>query len=87
MLKEKIWASFKELENFLHKNLSLTSQKYGFGIRDPGFGKNLFRIPDPDPQYDPQYWGMKASLCLETYMSNNYLYLPFFLLFIFWLCD
>jgi hypothetical protein len=32
----------------------------GFGIRDPGTGKNLFRIPDPgvkkasDP--DPQHW-------------------------------
>jgi hypothetical protein len=21
------------------------------GIRDPGSGKNLFRIPDPDPQH------------------------------------
>jgi hypothetical protein len=39
--------------------LSLSSQKYGFGIRDPGSGKSLFRIldpgvkkaPDPDPQH------------------------------------
>jgi hypothetical protein len=36
MLKKKIWAIFKELgiELFTQK-LSLSSQKYGFGIRDP----------------------------------------------------
>ncbi len=34
----------------------------GSGIRDPGSGKNLFRIPDPGPGVkkapdpDPQYW-------------------------------
>ena len=44
MLKKKIWPIFKELKNFLPKKLSLSSQKYGFGIRDPGSGKNLFRI-------------------------------------------
>ncbi len=47
MLKKKIWASFKKIIELLSKNLSLTSQKYGFGIRDPE--KNLFRIPDPGP--------------------------------------
>jgi hypothetical protein len=38
------------------KNLSLSSKKYGFGIRDPksgirnpGSGINLFWIPDPGP--------------------------------------
>jgi hypothetical protein len=50
---------FKELKNFLPKKLSLSSQKYGFGIRDPGSGKNLFRIPDPGvkkaPDPDPQH--------------------------------
>jgi hypothetical protein len=34
-------------KNVLCKKLSLSSQKYDFGIRDPGSGKNLFRIPDP----------------------------------------
>jgi hypothetical protein len=46
-MKKKIWANFQRI----------SSQKYGFGIRDPGSGKNLFRIPDtgvkkapiPDP--------------------------------------
>jgi hypothetical protein len=26
-----------------------SSKKYGVGIRNPGSGKNLFRIPDPSP--------------------------------------
>jgi hypothetical protein len=36
-MKKKIWAIFKELENFLQEKLSLSSQKYGLGseIRDP----------------------------------------------------
>jgi hypothetical protein len=40
--------------------LSIISQKYGFGIRDPGSeirdpgsGKNLFRIPDPGVKKAP----------------------------------
>jgi hypothetical protein len=33
----------------LAKNLSLSSTKYGVGIRDPRSGKNLFRFPDPGP--------------------------------------
>ncbi len=37
----------KNYRTFLPKYVSLTSQKYGFGIRDPGSGKNLFRLPDP----------------------------------------
>ena len=46
----------EELQQFLPKNLSLSFQKYGFGIRhpkkaipDPGSKKH--RIPDPDPQH------------------------------------
>ncbi len=47
--RKKFGPIFKELLNFLvlPKKLSLSSQKYGLGIRDPGSGKNLFRIPDP----------------------------------------
>jgi hypothetical protein len=52
--RKKFGPIFKELYNFLPNKLSLSSQKYGFGIRDPGSGirdpgsgKNLFRIPDP----------------------------------------
>jgi hypothetical protein len=45
VLKKKFGPIFKEIWNFLPKKLSLSSQKYGFGIRDPGSGKKLF--PDP----------------------------------------
>jgi hypothetical protein len=34
MLKKKLWASFQRIP----KTLSLSSQKYGFGIRDPRSG-------------------------------------------------
>ncbi len=47
--EKKFVSVFKELSNFLPKNLSLSSKKYGVGIRDPKSGKNLFRIPDPGP--------------------------------------
>jgi hypothetical protein len=47
MLKKKIWVSFQRIIDLLPKNLSLSSQKYGFGIRDPE--KNLYRIPNPGP--------------------------------------
>jgi hypothetical protein len=33
--------------------LSPSPQKYGFGIRDPGSGKNLFLIPDPGVKKAP----------------------------------
>ncbi len=47
--RKKLGPVFKELLNFLPKNLSLSSKKYGVGIRDPGSVKTLFRIPDPGP--------------------------------------
>ncbi len=36
MLKNKIWPNPQELFKFLPNKFSLSSQKYGFGIRDPG---------------------------------------------------
>ncbi len=49
MPKKKFWPSFQRMIDFLPKNLSLSSKNYGFGIRDPRFRINLFRIPDPGP--------------------------------------
>jgi hypothetical protein len=46
MLKKKIWANFQRIIELLPKKLSLSSQKYGFGIQDLGSGKNLFRIQE-----------------------------------------
>jgi hypothetical protein len=45
------------------KKLSLSSQKYGFGVRDPGSGKNLFRIPDPEVKKAPDPGSGSATLC------------------------
>ncbi len=49
MLKKKIWANFQRTIDLFPQKMSLSSQNkgLGFGIRDPGSGKNLFRIPDP----------------------------------------
>jgi hypothetical protein len=47
MLKKKFGPIFKELYNFLFKTLPLSSQKYGFGIRDPRPGIRKKPILDP----------------------------------------
>jgi hypothetical protein len=41
----------KNYRTFYSKKLSVSSHKYGFGIRDPE--KNLFRIPDPGVKKAP----------------------------------
>ncbi len=52
--KEKNLGQFsKNYRTFYPKKLSLSSQKYGFGIRDPVSGKTLFRIPDPGVKKAP----------------------------------
>jgi hypothetical protein len=51
----------KNYRTFFPKNchLTLKSMGLGSGIRDPGSGKNLFRIPDPGVKKhwipDPQH--------------------------------
>jgi hypothetical protein len=62
MLKEKFGSICKEIKNFLPKKLSLSSQKYGVGILDPGSGKNLFRIPDPGVKKAPDPRSGSATL-------------------------
>jgi hypothetical protein len=52
MLKKIIWENFQRIvEVFTQKIFNMLSNKWvwdpGSGIRDPGSGKNLFRIPDP----------------------------------------
>ncbi len=65
LLKKKIWANFQRIiELFMQKIVIKLSKIWfwdpGSGIRDPGTGKNLFRIPIPDPGVkkapDPGYW-------------------------------
>jgi len=47
----------------IHNN-ALSCQKYGFGIRDLGSGKNLFRIPDPGVKKAPDPGSRSATLLL-----------------------
>jgi hypothetical protein len=47
MLKKKFGSILKELYNFLPKKLSLSCQRYGFGIRDPESEIRKKPIPDP----------------------------------------
>ncbi len=47
MLNNKIWANFQRIIELLPKKLSLSFQKYGFGIRDPRSGIRKKPIPDP----------------------------------------
>jgi hypothetical protein len=62
VLKKKIWATFQRIIELLPKKFSLSSQKYGFGIPDPGV-KKRHRIPDPDPQHWPiLYWKYKYDM-------------------------
>jgi hypothetical protein len=72
MLKKKIWPNFPRIiEVFTQKIVTKPSKIWvwdpGSEIRDPGSGKNLFRIPDPGfrgqkgtgsriPDPDPQHW-------------------------------
>jgi hypothetical protein len=52
MLKKEIWPNFTRIfEVFTQKIVTKPSKIWvwdpGSEIRDPGSGKNLFRIPDP----------------------------------------
>ncbi len=65
VLKKKIWANFQRIielftKKIVKKLLKIWSWDPGSDIRDPGSGKNLFRIPDPGVKKhripDPQHW-------------------------------
>ncbi len=58
VLKKKIWANFQRIielftKKIVNKLLKIWSWDLGPGIRDPGSGKNLFRIPDPGVKNAP----------------------------------
>jgi hypothetical protein len=67
MLKKKIWDNFQRIvEVFTQKIFSMLSNIWvwdqGSGIRDPGSGKNLFRIPDPGVKKAPDPGSGSATL-------------------------
>jgi hypothetical protein len=47
MLKKKMWANFQRIMELFTQIFVTTLSK--ICVWDPGFGKNLFRIPDPYP--------------------------------------
>jgi hypothetical protein len=49
VLKKKIWANFQRIMELLTQKIVNKLAK--IWVWDPGSGKNLFRIPDPDPQH------------------------------------
>jgi hypothetical protein len=52
LLKYKIWANIQRIIELSTQKLSLSFQKYVFGIPDPGGQKGTgSRIPDPGPQH------------------------------------
>jgi hypothetical protein len=64
MLKKKISANFQRTIELFTQKLSLSSKNMGLGsgIRDPGSGKNLFRIPDPRVKKAPDPGSGSATL-------------------------
>ena len=70
MLKKKIWANFQRIVNVFTQNIfNMLSNIWvwdpGSGIRDPGSGKNLFRIPDPGVKKAPDPGSGSATLLID----------------------
>jgi hypothetical protein len=67
MVKKKICANFQRIvEVFTPKMFNMLSNIWiwdpGSEIRDPGSGKNLFRIPDPGAKKAPDPGSGSATL-------------------------
>ncbi len=65
--KKKLWATFHRIvEVFIQKIFNMLSNIWvwdpGSEIRDPGSGKNLFRIPDPGVKKAPDPGSGSATL-------------------------
>ncbi len=94
MLKKKICVNFERIIELLPKKLSLSYQKYGFGIRDPGKTHSWSRIQGskrhriPDPQHWVKYgFQWRRSPCtvhnsLTPSNWHNNFFLPFSTVFI-----
>ena len=74
MLKKKIWPYFPRIiEVFTQKIVTKPSKIWvwdlGSGIRDPGSGKNLFRVPDPGVKKAPD---PGSRIRIRNTASSNY---------------
>jgi hypothetical protein len=76
VLNKKVWANFQRIielftKKIVKKLFKIWSWDPGSGIRDPGSGKNPFRIPDPGvkkaPIPDPGYGSATLLLRAEGF--------------------
>jgi hypothetical protein len=71
VLKKKIWANFQRIIELIVKKLfKIWSWDPGSGIRDPGSGKNPFRIPDPGVKMAPDPGSGSATLLIMVFTLN-----------------
>ncbi len=73
MPNEKIWANFQRIIEVFTPKIKLSKiwvWDPGSEIRDPGLGKNLFRIPDPGVKKAPDPGSGSATLmCTAVFNS------------------
>jgi hypothetical protein len=76
VLKKKNWANFQRIIELFTQKIVTKFSKIGFGIRDPGSGKNLFRIPDPGVKKAPDPGsGSATKPKIEIYNWKTTIYL------------
>ena len=69
MRKKKIWANFQRIiELFAQKIVTKLSKVW---VWDPGYGKNLFRIPDLGVKKAPVPGSGSATLDLSTFSPST----------------
>ncbi len=68
MLKKKIWPILNFVRTFCQKIVNKLSKIW---VRDPGYGKNLFRIPDPGVKKEPDPGSGSATLPLRNLILTN----------------
>jgi hypothetical protein len=74
VLKKKIWANFQRIKELFTKKIvkklfKIWSWDRGSEIRDPGSGKNPFRITDPGVKKAPD---PGSRIRIRTHNTDNY---------------
>ncbi len=77
VLKKKIWANFQRIiehftQKIVNKLLKLWIWDPEYEIRDPGSGKNLFRIPDSGVKKAPDPGSGSATLLIWYLQCSHF---------------
>jgi hypothetical protein len=81
LVKKKLWANLQRIIELSTQKLSLSSQKYGFGIRDPEKTNSESRIQGskrhriPDPQHGRR-WRASCHRWLSHGIPSSFTSLP-----------